>query len=186
MVLRVDLEKCFEAGLTPTQFSYLFSIHQGQVFPWPVPRKQMLELEEEGWIKITPEGAEIREQFLIFMGINPAETDDVASWIEEWRNLWPTGVKSGGRLVRGDKRGVLGKMTKFVKENEFSKEEIFEATRIYLFEKAQKQYQYMTCADYFIEKNKSSTLAAFCEDVELRGNSLKATENGTNSFFKSI
>lgn len=186
MVCRVDLDKCSEYNLTPTQFVYLYCLHTDQEFPWSVPRTQVAELEELGWIKITPEGPVVREKFLIFVGQTSATTDEVYDWIDEWRDLWPVGVKSGGRPVRGDKKGCNVKMKKFVQEYDYTKEEIFEATKIYVFEKSRDNNRYMTCADYFIIKNGASTLASFCEDIRERGSSLKATEDGTSFTYKSI
>lgn len=186
MVCRVDLDKCLAYNLTPTQFVFLNCLHIGQEFPWPVPQTQVAELEANGWIKITPEGPVLREKFLIFVSTTSVSTDQVSGWIDEWRTLWPAGVKSGGRPVRGDKKGCLLKMAKFVKEYDYSKEEIFEATRIYVFEKSRENNRYMTCADYFIIKNGASTLASFCEDIRERGSSLKEIEDGTSSFVKNI
>lgn len=186
MVCRIDLEKCFNNKLSPTQFVFLHCLHTSQEFPWPVPEMHLTALEEDGWIKITPEGAALREKFLIFVGQTSVKTDDVSSWIQEWRELWPAGVKSGGRLVKGDRKGCLIKMQKFVEMYHFSKEDIYEATRIYLFEKSRDNNRYMTCADYFILKNGASLLASQCEDIEERGSSLKKMEDGASSFYKSI
>ena len=151
-----------------------------------VANKVKEKLEEDGWVKITHESIELRDKFTIFVGQTSAPTDNVSGWIDDWRNLWPPRVKSGGRPVRGDKKGCLSKMKKFVKEYDYSKDEIMEATRIYLFEKSRESYKYMTCADYFIFKNNSSVLASFCEDIRESGNSLKKTEDGNSSFMKQI
>ena len=186
MVCRVDLDKCSEYDLTPTQFTFLYCMHKGQEFPWSVSRAQLTELETNGWLKITPEGPIIREKFLIFVGLTSVTTDEVYDWIDDWRDLWPVGVKSGGRPVRGDKKGCNAKMKKFVQEYDYTKEEIFEATKIYVFEKSRDNNRYMTCADYFILKNGSSTLASFCEDIRERGSSLKDTEDGRSFTYKSI
>lgn len=186
MHCRVDLEKCFGHNLTPTQFVYLYCLHVGQEFPWPAPQKQLEELEEQGWVKIMPTGPVLREKFLTFVGQTSASTEEVETWIDDWRNLWPTGVKSGGRPVRGDKKGCLAKMKRFIKDYDYSKTEIFEATEIYLFDKRRENYRYMTCADYFILKNGASILASFCEDIKERGNSLKETKDGSSKFFKSV
>ena len=186
MVCRIDLDKCFEENLTPTQFALLYCLHANNKFPWPVPLSQWKALEDVGWVKITAEAVELRDKVIDFICQTSAPTDNVDSWIEEWRNLWPTGVKSGGRPVRGDKRGCLAKMNKFIKEHDYTKEEIMEATKIYLFEKRRESYKYVTCADYFILKNTSSILASFCEDIHERDNSLKQTEDGNSKFFKSV
>ena len=58
-----------------------------------------------------------------------------------------------GRPVRGDKAGCIKKMTTFIKSERVTKDEIFEATKIYVFEKKRDDYKAMTCADYFINKD---------------------------------
>ena len=183
---RVELEKCHDAGLTPTQFSFLYCLFYQKPFPWKIPKSQREALEEAGWIKITPKGIALREKFAEFLGLTAASTEEVDEWIDSWRELWPAGVKSGGRPVKGDKRGCAKKMASFIRDHEYSKEEIFEATRIYLFDKRRDNYRFITCADYFINKSGSSILASICEDIRERGSSLKDAEEGGSAFMKEI
>ncbi len=90
---------------------------------------------------------------------------NVQSWIDEWRNMWPKGVKSGGHRVRGSRNGCLKKMRKFIKENpDFSVDEIFDATRNYILNRKKQNYEYMRVAEYFIEKDRMSDLASWVED----------------------
>ena len=100
------------------------------------------------------------------------ETTDVESWIDEWIDIFPRGIKSGGRLVRGDRASCLRKMKVFLREYEFERDVILEATRKYMNAKAQDNYAYTRCAVYFIYRvdggsrsEKISDLASWCEDV---------------------
>jgi|TARA_R110000744_G_scaffold11552_1_gene34981 hypothetical protein len=186
MDFRINLEKCFNASLTPTQYLFLYCLSVNHPFLWEIPDNQLETLENKGWIKITVEGAVIRDKFLTFASPTNKNTDNVSAWIDDWRMLWPAKLKTGGRPVKGDKQGCLRKMKVFVQEYSFTKEEIFEATQIYLFEKKRDNYNFITCADYFIIKNGASILAASCESVSEDGNSLTESIEGSNKHFRSI
>jgi len=88
-------------------------------------------------------------------------------WVNEWRMKFPAGVKSMGRLVRGDKRGTLVKMKKFWQDYpEFADQSLVnKATDKYLYEKKLEDWHATTCADYFINKYDASMLASYCELV---------------------
>ena len=88
----------------------------------------------------------------------------IAELCVNYRGLFPQGVKSGGRPVRGDKASIESKLLKFIKKYpEFTPEIILTATKGYINEMKANNYMYMTCADYLIEKNQNSQLAALCE-----------------------
>lgn len=98
-------------------------------------------------------------------------TEEVEDWFEEWYNLFPRGIKSGGYMVRGDKRGCLNKLKKFTADYpEFNKDIIIEATKEYIEESRKNKYQFMMLAHYFISKNRVSSLAGYCELIEDRKN----------------
>lgn len=86
---------------------------------------------------------------------------------EEYRNLFPSGIKSGGRPIKGDKLSIRTKMQKFIKKYpEYSREYILEVVKSYITEKKEVGYSFITCADYLIDKNQSSQLAALCDDYK--------------------
>lgn len=97
--------------------------------------------------------------------------DDVSTWIDEWIDIFPRSVKSGGKLVRGDKLSCERKMRVFLKEYKYEKDIILAATRAYVASKEQEGYAYMTCAVYFIYKmdiinrDKVSDLASWCDQM---------------------
>ena len=90
-------------------------------------------------------------------------------WIDEWLELFPSGVKSGGKLIRSDKAACLKKMEAFVKINKYSKDLIMSATKDYLDDKERDNYMYTKCATYLIDKKgEGSELAALCEQYKPR------------------
>ena len=94
------------------------------------------------------------------------EINDVHTWIDLWREIFPKGSNQGGYRYRGNRLEALKKMTKFVDAYDFTKEEIFKATKNYVDKFALRGYMYMQQAHYFIEKKDSgSSLASECEGV---------------------
>jgi len=102
--------------------------------------------------------------------------NEVEHWISEWINIFPRGVKSGGKLVRSDEKSCLRKMKVFLREYDYNKDTIMEATKRYVQSKENEGYSFMRCAVYFIYRigtsiaDKSSDLASWCDEV-LNGDS---------------
>ena len=81
--------------------------------------------------------------------------------------FFPKGSNNGGYRYRGNRLEALKKMTKFVDQYDFTKEEIFQATKNYVDKFALRGYMYMQQAHYFIDKKDSgSSLASECEGVQ--------------------
>lgn len=110
----------------------------------------------------------------------------IRTWIDEWCNLFPKHVKSGGKLVKSDPNECLKKMTTFIKTYRYDRDLIFFATKEYIKERALDDYNYMRCATYFIHKlGVGSELAEWCEkckelDLTDESKTLEITE--TNDF----
>lgn len=88
-----------------------------------------------------------------------------SSWIDEWIDLWPRGVKSGGYFVKSSKSACDKKMRNFIKNTSYDKDIIMKATKLYLDDMERKQYAYIKLAHYFISKDGVSTLESFCDAV---------------------
>jgi hypothetical protein len=189
MEIYINLEKLEELHLTPSLYSYLYCLYYQ--LPYNLAGDALkagmnAKLEQLGYLKRTSNGLVIREKTRKLFAIGTPTNNSVNEWIDEWRQIFPKGVKSGNRPVRGDKQGVLKKMQSFVKANpKITKEQIFEATTQYVFEASLKNYQYMICADYFINKSGSSVLGALIEDIAEKGTSSLNRTNGS-SWHKEI
>lgn len=141
-------------------------------------------LEDLGFIKILDIPESINESYFRYLDVReeflklfPNKKNITASeWIEEWRNIFPQKVKSGGYPVRGDKEGCLSKMNTFINKYKYPKDVIFEATKLYVEKKENERWAYMQLAHYFILKNGTSTLAALCEEVVRKRSSNKPEE----------
>lgn len=114
----------------------------------------------------------------------PLDPNDLDVWIDEWIDIFPRGLKSGGRLVRGDKLSCLRKMRVFMKEYPYTKDTIMQATRNYIASKRDEGYAYTRCAVYFIYRvdtsrsDKISDLASWCDQaIHEESNGNKNSEN---------
>ncbi len=98
-------------------------------------------------------------------------TKEIKEWSDSWREIFPEGVNSGGFRYRGDKAEVIKKMIKFVNTQDYTIEQIFQATRDYVERFSLKGYAYMQQAHYFIDKRGvGSTLSAECEGLAEKSN----------------
>jgi hypothetical protein len=128
------------------------------------------ELEDNGWIKIINksekiifENLQIEEKFRIFVEKKDKPEKD---WINEWLEMFPKGVKSGGYYIKTDLNGCRKKMRKFTSTHpEYTKETIIKATQNYINRCEHNGYQYMKIAPYFIEKDGVSMLSGECEAI---------------------
>lgn len=134
-------------------------------------------LEENGYAKRfgpNPADLTLRQRgvdlFKKYVGTkSKKKQNDVHTWIDQWREIFPKGSNQSGYRYRGNRLEALKKMTKFVEQYDFTKEEIFQATKNYVDKFALKGYMYMQQAHYFIDKKDSgSSLASECEGVQER------------------
>ena len=67
---------------------------------------------------------------------------------------------------------------------EYTKEDILDATKTYVEALSHKGYKGISCADYFINKNGISVLAAQLEDISERENIRDTFSQGMGSFHR--
>lgn len=97
----------------------------------------------------------------------PEQIVGPSEWINQWFDLWPKGVKSGGFYLKTDKNACLKKMEKFCKDHpEYTKGIIIGATKKYLDSLRIKGYEYCKLAPYFISKDGMSMLEGYCADLK--------------------
>jgi hypothetical protein len=86
------------------------------------------------------------------------------TWIDEYYDLFPKGIKSGGFYVRTSIQDCSNKMFKFLNDNsEFTKDIILAATKNYIKDCEARNYDKMKLAPYFIFKDGTSMLSGYCE-----------------------
>jgi hypothetical protein len=190
MEIFINTNELKDLKLTPTLYCYLYSLYYKEVFEFG--SETTVEwwnraLEKLGYLKITEEGIVLRSTTATLFKVGTPTKESVGDWVEDWRDIFPKGVKSGNRPIRGDKQGVKKKMIQFVRSNpDVTKDAIFDATRQYVYEARLNSYKYISCADYFINKNGSSILGAMVEDIEGKGSTLKQMEEGGSDWHQEI
>lgn len=103
-----------------------------------------------------PSSEALREAHRIILDSDKSipKEDELKSLVEKLREIFPKGKKPGSnKFWRGNTKDVTLKLKKFFKlyGNEYSHEEIIEATKRYV-ESFNGNYTYMRVLDYFIHK----------------------------------
>lgn len=105
------------------------------------------------------------------------------AWIEEWYDLFPKGVKSGGYYVRTSIKSCDKRMFKFLTDNPaFTKNIILEATKIYVEQMKVNNYSMMKLAPNFIYKDGMSMLSGCCDAYVEGVNNNQDTYSNDNTF----
>ena len=96
----------------------------------------------------------------------PLKVDGGIDWIDQWLEMFPEGVKSAGKKIRGDRELCTKKMKAFMKKYPYTPSEILEATQEYLDERSLKNYEYTMLSNNFIDhREKGSLLAEKCKEL---------------------
>ena len=185
--MELNIKTLVDRKLTPNAYVYLYYLVNKMICPIPLPDTNLTMLESKGYIKIMADGKIIARTKAIELVDTEGQyeykepTFRVEEWIEEWRNLFPAGIKSGGHYVKGSPSGCLKKMKAFVKDHpKITKTVIFEATKRYVEEYRLKRFAYMKIADYFINKDGTSMLEAYIEQYKNSPEFEVATNNMTD------
>lgn len=121
-------------------------------------------LEHNGYIKIISD----TEFILLEKGIRlfGKKSNSLMELAGQIRELFPSGVRSGGYLVRSSEADIADKLRKFFKKHKYTQEEVIAATSKYIDVKRRDGYKYIQRAIYFIEKDGVSTLASECAGLK--------------------
>lgn len=175
MEIKLTESTLSEKELSFTQIGVLLDLY----FEKDIGLMEVLQLK--GLIKILPDKPILREsgrQFVEQLLDNKTSKNDLETLVEEMRNCFPEGKKSGSFYWRAGPSEIHKKLTGWFKKNgkKYSNEEIIEATKKYV-NGFQGQYQYMSLLKYFIEKDGVSTLLTMLENKNEIDNSDDWTSN---------
>jgi hypothetical protein len=176
MNINLDLTKLEQLGITPDEYTYLFLLYSEKTTSIPL-MTDLFKLESLDYIRTSEGIVNLKAKGLELFEL----TDDFSIFVAEYRDLYPKGVTSGnGTPVKGNKKDVFTKMTKFVKNHpEFSKLTILNATKNYIDSfKRKGDYKFITQADNLIYKDSLSKLASLCEEYDDKvTNNISSGEN---------
>lgn len=132
----------------------------------------LYKLYQKSYIEVDPEEVGLYNFDFDLIKVNLFEnkkklsSTEFEEFVNEWYDLFPKGIKSGGYLVRSGKSDCSKKLQKFMKEHpNYSKEIIIQATKNYIIKCKENDYAYMKLATYFISKDGMSVLEGECEAV---------------------
>lgn len=92
--------------------------------------------------------------------------EDNLDWVDDWYELWPSGIKSAGYPIKSNPGNCKAKLKRFLKKYpKYTKEQIMEATKKYLNQMQQRDYSMCKLAPYFIEKEGMSVLAGEIDNL---------------------
>jgi hypothetical protein len=188
-VIEILKKEGFHSDTLLTQYFILHSLYNGDTLSLNMlddnmSSKRMIlqyyDLLRRGFVEegadrksfsLTKEGADFIGKIQEFFEEPAIQTTvselPLEDWFDEWMELWPKGVKTGGKLIRSDKKDCLDKMKKFIKKYNHSSETIISVTKEYLDEFSRQNYQYIKSATYFIDKRgEGSELAARCQEYK--------------------
>lgn len=166
MKILMNLNRLKTLKITPNQLVYLISLFNKQECYFSITQDEIDYLQTQGFLKETKEGTVLRAKTNNLMQeLGISSVSDVEKLAEEYRALFPSGVKTYGYPVKGDKQECLKKLKSFKLKYNYSDEEILEATRVYLVNKKKDGYKGTQLAHYYIEKDGISNLATMCEEL---------------------
>ena len=93
---------------------------------------------------------------------------DLETLAIQYRDLWPSGIKSGGHYVKSGISSIIGRLRRFKKNfPDYSTKDILDATLRYVTEsRKENNYQFMKTAENFILKENTSMLETYCEVIK--------------------
>lgn len=129
-------------------------------------RDILIRLEEKQLLKVTGDTFSSCILRLDGMKYTSKNKEEIKLLAEKIRNLFPEKVKSGGYIVRSNLLDIIENLDKFKKKYKYSDEIILKATEVYIDTFRRKNWEFLSCAKYFIMKqNKGSILAEYCDSL---------------------
>ncbi len=114
--------------------------------------------------------------------LSKEKSNDI-DWIQDWLALFPV-KKPDGTYLKANEKDVKARMKAFIAEYGYSKEIIFEATKLYLAKESEKDFNFCRTALYFIFKNESSSKSGRISDLASWCNNLEQEKSGKIEYAK--
>lgn len=182
--------------LTPNQLLLLYGINNSISISTINPNTEILELIKHEYviyeldninfiedyksmqhIVITEKGKNIMQKYDDYFKKSKNKTSieimgkEYTDKVEEYRELFPAGKLPHGKPARVNTKTLINNFRWFFENYNYTWDEIIEATRRYVNEYAQKDYNYMQTSQYFISKEdkskiKQSQLADYCDMIK--------------------
>ena len=161
-------EKLLETGLSLSEIIIITLAFEEEfeklesLFKYRQKEFQQLKekLDNELYIKTIGDKIVVRERASAYFTVASFE-----SFLEEFVNIFPAKTKAGsGEYIRCKPSEIANKMKRLITTHKLDRERILEVTKVYVAEQAEKGFMYSKTANYFVEKNRVSTLLAYYEN----------------------
>ena len=175
-------EKLLETGLSLSEIIIITLAFEEEfdklesLFKYRQEEFQQLKekLDKELYIKTVGDKIIVRERASAYFTVASFE-----SFLEEFINIFPAKTKAGsGEFLRCKPSEIANKMKRLITLHKLERERILEVTKVYVAEQAEKGFMYARTANYFLEKNRVSTLLAYYENHTVEEKA-KLTHNQT-------
>ena len=100
-----------------------------------------------------------------------SDIDDLDKLVKKFLEIYPKGRNRAGETLRSNEVDTKNKLKGFLKKYKYSEETILQATKNYINQQRNSNFEYCSAAHYFISKmGYGSKLASECENI-INGNS---------------
>lgn len=172
-----------KAGMTPNECLSLFAVnmkitpHHGHNIETLLEKGLIEYNEDKEHYTITKEARAIMTQLDNYFKKAKKKTDiqlmgkDFVQKINMYREIFPAKKLPSGKPARQNVKALGSSFRWFFETYDYTWPEIIKATRMYVNEFRDKDYQYMMTSQYFISKQdkhrvKHSTLADYCDLIK--------------------
>lgn len=172
-----------KAGMTPNECLSLFAVnmkitpHHGHNIETLLEKGLIEYNEDKEHYTITKEARAIMTQLDNYFKKAKEKTDiqlmgkDFVQKINMYREIFPAKKLPSGKPARQNVKALGSSFRWFFETYDYTWPEIIKATRMYVNEFRDKDYQYMMTSQYFISKQdkhrvKHSTLADYCDLIK--------------------
>ena len=172
-----------KAGMTPNECLSLFAVnmkitpHHGHNIETLLEKGLIEYNEDKEHYTITKEARAIMTQLDNYFKKAKKKTDiqlmgkDFVQKINTYREIFPAKKLPSGKPARQNVKALGSSFRWFFETYDYTWPEIIKATRMYVNEFRDKDYQYMMTSQYFISKQdkhrvKHSTLADYCDLIK--------------------
>lgn len=163
----MNLDKLQTLKITPSEFVYLVFLYLNKECWFTI---SLENLQTKGFIKIGEDEIFLRAKTTNLMKeFGVSSPDEVEILVDQYRAYFPSGVKTSGYPIKGDKQACITKMKEFKTKYDYSNEEILEAARVYTSLQKKNLWKGTQLAHYYISKDGISNLANMCEDLRENG-----------------
>ena len=165
MVLKLNLTKLHVNNITPDEFYWMYMTATKEFIPSTY--EVSVDLDKLITIGFATDKGDLTTKAINFLGLEDPFLDELSS---EYRDLFPSGVKTSGIPVKSSLQAIRDKFSQFIEKYPTykNKELIIDATKDYLETMARDGYKYCTCANYFILKSGEPKLLTCMDEYKDR------------------